>query len=606
MQYNRSTESARLTTSSRAVRRLVAGSCATALALAASTALAATYQVGPTRTYKDLGSVAGRLNPGDVVEVDGNATYPGNVTFSRSGTASSPIIIRGKPVNGKRPVISGGTNTIQASGDHYVFEQLDITGGSSRCFFHHAHNITLRNSIIHDCPQHGILGADDDSGSLFMEHCEVHSCGEGTQKHQIYMATDQSTHPGSVFRMDHCYVHDARGGNNVKSRAERNEIRYNWIEGGTYRELELIGPATSSSIREDSEVVGNVLLKRNNFYVIRLGGDGTGDTGGRYRFVNNTILTRSGGSSVFQLFDRVESLEAHNNVFASQNGGTVSILSDGDARWVSGRLIAGTNNWLPSGSSNVPSEFKNSRTGSSPGFVSLSGLDFRLASNSPLINAGSDNPAGVSGHAFPSPTPRPLFVPAAQQAPASDAGLSRPVVGSIDIGAFEYGTATGGSGGSGGGGGDDDDEPGQGGSAGSGQAGSGHGGSAGSAGTAGSGQGGSAGSDDDADPGQAGAAGSGDDDEDPGQAGAGGSGDDDEDPGQAGSAGSGNDDDDPGQAGSAGSNSDDEDDGQAGSGGFEGRTPELSCSTSRSDKAPFGELALIGLAAALGLRRKRD
>jgi hypothetical protein len=47
------------------------------------------------------------------------------------------------------------------------------------------------------------------------------------------MATDQTAYPGAVFRMQHSYVHDANGGNNVKSRAERNEIYYNWIGAPT-------------------------------------------------------------------------------------------------------------------------------------------------------------------------------------------------------------------------------------------------------------------------------------------------------------------------------------------------------------------------------------
>ena len=71
------------------------------------------------------------------------------------------------------------------------------------------------------------------------------------------MATDETAYPGAVFRMQHCYVHDANGGNNVKSRAERNEIYYNWIEGAYYHELELIGPdgQAESLKREDSDVV---------------------------------------------------------------------------------------------------------------------------------------------------------------------------------------------------------------------------------------------------------------------------------------------------------------------------------------------------------------
>lgn len=251
----------------RRTRVFLSATIASILVCIGATASAAVYQVGPTRSYKTLQSVEGLLQPGDVVELDGDESYSGGITFDRNGSSAAKIVIRGISVNGHRPIVSGGTNTIEAAGDHYVFENLELTGGSSRCFYHHADDITLRNSVVRDCPQHGILGADSDSGSLYLEHCEVFGCGDGTQKHQIYIATDQEAHPGSVFRMDHCYVHDANGGNNVKTRAERNEIRYNWIEGAEYHEIELIGPegVDASLAREDSDVVGNVLFKRNSF-----------------------------------------------------------------------------------------------------------------------------------------------------------------------------------------------------------------------------------------------------------------------------------------------------------------------------------------------------
>ena len=47
---------------------------------------AATFQVGPGKPYANLQAVAGLLNPGDRVEVDGNATYMGDVVFTRPGT----------------------------------------------------------------------------------------------------------------------------------------------------------------------------------------------------------------------------------------------------------------------------------------------------------------------------------------------------------------------------------------------------------------------------------------------------------------------------------------------------------------------------------------
>ena len=77
-----------------------------------STAYSITYQVGPTRTFTKLQDVAPLLNPGDIAEVDGNATYPGNLIFTRPGTSVNKITIRGIRVNGLRPVISGGTNTV--------------------------------------------------------------------------------------------------------------------------------------------------------------------------------------------------------------------------------------------------------------------------------------------------------------------------------------------------------------------------------------------------------------------------------------------------------------------------------------------------------------
>ncbi|MEP0772742.1 MAG: hypothetical protein HRF46_00040, partial [Acidobacteriota bacterium] len=365
------------------------------LGVAATPASAAVFQVGPGRTYTTLQQVAPLLNPGDLVEVDGNATYPGDIVFTRPGTAAQPITVRGIRVNGQRPLLSGGTNTVTFStpwpytgpgADHYIFEGFEITGGSFRCLYHQAAHLTARDLHIHHCPAHGVLGADEGSGSLSLEYCEIHHCGSGTTRHQVYMATDEANRPGSVFRMQFCFIHDGTGGNNVKSRAERNEIYYNWIEGAVYHELELIGPdgADPNLAREDSDVVGNVLFKRNSFYVTRVGGDGTGQTNGRYRFVNNTIL--AGSSAVFRIFEGIESIEMSNNVF-HRTDGVVNILRTAEAVWSTGvELIAGANNWVRSGALNVPTQWTGTLSGADPGFVNLTGGDLTPAAGSPLLD----------------------------------------------------------------------------------------------------------------------------------------------------------------------------------------------------------------------------
>ena len=165
---------------------------ALAVLVAPSVAAAATYEVGPGRTYRDLQAVARLLRPGDRVEVDGGATYPGGLIFREPGTAAAKITIVGRRVHGLRPVIAGGVTTVEMRGDHYVLEGFEITGGSSRCLYHHADDITVRDSVVHDCPGHGVLGADADAGSLTLSYVEVYRAGRGDSAHPIYVATDLS------------------------------------------------------------------------------------------------------------------------------------------------------------------------------------------------------------------------------------------------------------------------------------------------------------------------------------------------------------------------------------------------------------------------------
>ncbi len=415
-------------------------------------ASAATYTVGPSGTYRQFSGLP-TLSPGDIVEVEGGATYDA-VWFRDDGSPADPIIIRGiRSSGGDRPVISGGANTLHLEGDNYVVEGLDITGGSSRCVYHHADNIVIRDVVIHDCPAHGLLGADNDSGSLLLEYSEVYGCGAGGGRHQIYMSTDQIAHPGSVFRMQYCYVHDGNGGNGIKSRAERNEIYYNWIESSFYHEIELIGPDPGGTpVAEDaniehSDVVGNVIVKGGlnpDHYVVRFGGDGTGQTNARYRFVYNTVILAPGSAGVFRLFDGIESLEAHNNVIFQTGAGDAQIVRDRDASWVGGtRRVAGSNNWLVSGvgARDIPPEWTGTIRGADPMFEAGSTYDYRPASGSPLIDAADPSPSAVAGYEFPRPLALPLFHPPQRILMSPGTAVPRPMVGTgLDIGAFEFGS----------------------------------------------------------------------------------------------------------------------------------------------------------------------
>lgn len=387
-----------------------------------STSSGRVFRVGPARRYTTLDAVQNRLGPGDRVEVDGNATYP-SIDLTVAGAANAPIFVVGVPVKGKMPKLSGGDNTIHFEGSHHVvFQGFEITGGRQRCVFHEADDITLCQSVIHDCPRHGILGADYGSGSLLLDRIEVHHSG-GTPahenlKHAVYVATDPEAFPKSVFRIQNSYLHDNNGGNAIKSRALRTEVYYNWIEASaamTYA-IELIGFEEFKQPRQDSDVVGNVLLASGG-YVLRIGGDGTGASKGRVRFDNNTVIVAGSAWDIYQpivrFYDQLDAFEASNNVFYKLGGGPVR-LTRNDAEWVGGTMkVAGSNNWLPTDSTEVPPGMKATITGAAPGFSAssdLTTLDLTVTNDAPIRQAGVALTNGPAGFEIADP----LLVPAVQ------------------------------------------------------------------------------------------------------------------------------------------------------------------------------------------------
>jgi hypothetical protein len=380
------------------------------------------------------------VSPGDVVEVDGNAIYPGGIHFRRHGRADAPITIRGVLVKGVPPVLAGGDEyTIVLHGDHYLLETCQITQGAEYCVVHKADDITLRDVVVHDCPKHGILGTDEESGSLTISHSEVFGCGIDEKKHQLYIATDETMHPGSVFRLEFSYVHGAKGGNNVKSRSERNEIYYNWIEGAAYHGLDLIGPdgQNENIAREDSDVVGNVVITTSSWQIARFGGDGTGGTRGRFRFVNNTFIVGPDATIALRMQERVESVELHNNVFIKLGSKEVQLVRHSDPMGPE-PVIRGSNNWVHNGFVDVPEHLSGTLRGDSPKFANLNTLDLTPSIDSPLLGSATTSTVVDDEHPMPNPLNVPGFIPPFRMRLSPGTQIARPT-DALDIGAFQYG-----------------------------------------------------------------------------------------------------------------------------------------------------------------------
>lgn len=405
------------------------------LILAPCAAEARTYTVGPVgRDYTQLYALfdANNLAPGDIVEVDGSALYGSVVVGEDDGGApGNPVIIRWRRVAGAtRPALQGGLHTIKfQQSNHVVFEGFEVRGGGNTCVFSEAHDITVRDAVIHACPGHGILGADLNSGSFTLEYSEIYDAGSGSTRHPIYMQSDEIAYPGSVFRMRYNYVHNGNGGNLLKSRHERSEIHSNWFEGSAYQEIELIGPDcetqasgwTRATKREDAELLNNVIVHTSTTWphAIRLGGDLNGASDGRVRMVGNTIVfDRPGAATAVYVQLGVGSVEMHNNAIFQTGGAAPAILREnntadtpvcspfGTQPWSGARNVFGTRNWVQSTATFMPPEWTGTVTGSVPGFRDVALRDFRPLASSPLRNAGINRPPSPA--AFPMPWSLPI------------------------------------------------------------------------------------------------------------------------------------------------------------------------------------------------------
>jgi MYXO-CTERM domain-containing protein len=421
---------------------------ALALLVAGGGAEAATRSVGPGQTYTSIMDAWNDVQPGDVIEVQGGQTYLGTFLLGsdHSGTADAPITLRGIPVNGQRPILKGigpgmwDNMVVFLNADHFVMESFEVVGNANDtdyCLVHGANDVTLRDLVVHDClHQAGLVSNDEGSGSITVEYSEFYWNGSGETSHQLYMATDQAMFPGSTFRMQYCYVHDGLGGNNVSSRAQRNEIYYNWIEGAYYHELNLIGPDVGGTFSPcNSDVVGNVFLKTSSWRIARVGGDAEENSSdGQYRFVNNTMILAPSTTAALTLQYTVASVEMYNNVIVAPTAGTK--LYDIEEQTGTPAVSFGSNNWISAGMTKVPTAWTGTVMGADPGFVNASMQDFRPAASSPLLGAGTTDTDVGGSSAFPNPLALAAYYPPEHTLLAVDTATARTSVDMPILGAL--------------------------------------------------------------------------------------------------------------------------------------------------------------------------
>ncbi|MBN1425267.1 right-handed parallel beta-helix repeat-containing protein [Candidatus Fermentibacteria bacterium] len=332
------------------------------------------YQVGPGQPYASIGAVPWEsLAAGDSVVIHWRSEpYREKWVLCRTGTADSPIVVRGLPSpEGERPVVSGENAVTRPQLDywnrdrgvvkiggasvppdcmpaHITIEGLRIRsarppytydGGSaysssaSAIYVEKGEHLTFRDCVFDDCGN-GLFTAYQ-SAVVLVDRCAIFGNGiEGS----IYQHNSYCESQGITYQFTH-YGPLRAGcpGNNLKDRSSGCVIRYNWIEGGN-RQLDLVDSDHSALYSDPAYrttfAYGNILIEPDgagNSQICHYGGD-SGATS-RYRkgtlyFYSNTVVsTRTGNTTLFRLSTNEESCDCRNSVaFVSATGPHLAML----------------------------------------------------------------------------------------------------------------------------------------------------------------------------------------------------------------------------------------------------------------------------------------
>jgi hypothetical protein len=446
---------------------------------------ATVYEVKPDTPLDTIAEVPwANLQPGDTVLIYWKPTaYKEKWVICRQGTANAPITVRGVPNEfGELPVVDGsgattpqnlnfwseqrgvikigGANIPADTMPKYItIENLEIksahpnyqftddagntqtyTSAASSIYVEKGENITVRNCIMHDSANGFFVASSDEEASrnILVEGNYIYGNGiSGSAfQHNNYTAAI-----GIIFQYNRFGAMRAgANGNALKDRSAGTVVRYNWIESGN-RQLDLVEGDDSILIRNDASyrktfVYGNILIEPDgagNSQVTHYGGDNGNATlyrKGTLYFYNNTVIsTRTGNTTLFRLSTNEENCDARNNIFyVTASGNRLALLDDTGILSISHNWLKP--NWVISHSGSPSGTVNNDNTsvqGSSPNFVDFNTQDFRLLSNSPAINAGTN----LNSQVLPVHNVVRQYIKHQQSEPRNQSGA-------FDIGAYEF------------------------------------------------------------------------------------------------------------------------------------------------------------------------
>ncbi|MBU2979209.1 hypothetical protein [Alteromonas sp. C1M14] len=297
------------------------------------------YKVGPNSPYREVEDVLPLLHPGDTILLEAGASYQGFIAKNISGTKAAPITLKSdakNPQDRPRLIGKGGGRrdwVVGLSGSYFWHIENLIVENGDVCVRHEAAYTVISDVLIRNC-HHGVLGTDQNSGSLTIKNSEVVSSGGKVKGrawgHALYIATDRDRFPDSVFTLENSFVHGNRG-NAIKSRAKTTRIHDNWLETSTDEQSRYLIELIGYDAYDDSEplygyVENNVLVHIGNQHSIRVGGDGTGRNRGPVSFKGNLfVFSKDFSGTIFRIYHGLGSLDVVDSVFLIANASPILI-----------------------------------------------------------------------------------------------------------------------------------------------------------------------------------------------------------------------------------------------------------------------------------------
>ena len=311
-------------------------------------------RVGAERAYKTPGAAFNIARDGDIIEIDQGVYRNEAVVITKNN-----LTIRGidRPHIQADGAHAEGKGTWVIKGNDILIDNLEFSGakvphGNGAAIRFEGTNLTLRNCYIHH-NENGFLCGENPASEIIFEYCEFAHNGTGDGfTHNIYV--------GAVgrFILRCSYIHHARIGHNVKSRAAENLISYNRImdetDGNSSYAVDLPNGGRGF-------VIGNVMqqgLRTDNSTIISYGAEGQTHKINELYVINNTLVNYMSDGLFVGVLSNPTTTRIVNNIFSGAGG----VVAPGAVQQSNIRLNSG--------------------------FINAAQFDYRLTPDSPAIDAG--------------------------------------------------------------------------------------------------------------------------------------------------------------------------------------------------------------------------